>query len=377
MVASTKSQLWRLSLLALLFAQQSVFALLNIDGNRNQVFIFGGATLAYDSNIFAQRNGSSDTTETLNLGTNLKRNAGLITVDGTLSVDFLRYNHNTNFNATNPNLHVVFEKAAGRLTGSFTIDAFRSQQADTAVNLRTSSWNFPVGLNLRYPLNEKFYATSQSSFVKRDFVDNNTGLQNYRDFSEAVDGYYVYTSKLDLLAGYRVRFSRTALERSTDHDFYLGATGALLAKATGLVRVGYQVRQPEGGGTSYGQLSALAQVTWNVSRKLSTTLEISRDFSTTATSVSVDALTTALNGTYAMTRRFELNGSLAYGRNRFLGAGGDGRHDDFSSFTLGLSYGLNDNVKVLSSYTYFRNLSTLDEAEFDRQQFSVTVSGRY
>ena len=49
-----------LVVLALLCPQQSVFALLNIDGTRNQVFFFGSASYSYDSNIFAQSGGDGD-----------------------------------------------------------------------------------------------------------------------------------------------------------------------------------------------------------------------------------------------------------------------------------------------------------------------------
>ncbi len=39
--------------LALLTPPPHALALLNIDGTRNQVFVFGSATFGYDSNLFA------------------------------------------------------------------------------------------------------------------------------------------------------------------------------------------------------------------------------------------------------------------------------------------------------------------------------------
>jgi len=373
----TPKHILRLSFLALLLAQQSVFALLNIDGGRNQVFVFGSVGFAYDSNIFAQRGGPSDEVENLTLGGELNRRAGVIAVNSTLSVAFVRYSRHSDLNAVDPNLLVEMSKSSGRLTGSLSVNAYRTQQADSAVNLHTSSWNIPVTLNLRYPINEKFYATSQTTWQRRQFEDRNAGLSNYSDFSEGVDAFYVYTSKLDLLAGYRVRFARTDSGRTTDHNFSIGATGTVLPKVNGLVRFGYQTRLIDGTGQSFGQVSALGQLTWNATRKLAVTALLSRDFTTTATTVSVDAEAANLSATYTMTRRFQFETGISFGRNRFLDQGEADRVDDFFSWNAGASYSLNEHFKLSGSYTYFHNLSNLDVAEFNRQQFSVNVNSRF
>jgi hypothetical protein len=367
----------RLVLLALLLAQQSVFALLNFDGTRNQLFVFGSVALAYDSNIFAQPDAANDFTESLTVGTDIKRRAGLIAVNTTASVEFQRFNKHGDLNAINPSLLVVFEKSSGRLTGALTVNAYRTEQADSAVNLRTTSWVTPVDLSLRYPINEKFYATADTTYQQRRYVDNTAGLSNYRDFSEGIDGFYVYTSKLDFLGGYRVRFGRTDVARTTDHNFSIGATGGLLPKVTGLVRFGYQVRQVNGLGSSFDQFSALGQLTWNASRKLGVGAQFSRDFSTTATAISVDAATAAINANYTLTRRFEVQGSMGYGRNRYLGQTGSDRIDEFFSWNGSATYSLNEHLKFISSFSYFRNQSNLSQAEFNREQLSLTVSSRF
>jgi hypothetical protein len=370
-------QLLRLSILALLLAQQSVFALLNIDGTRNQVFVFGSLGIAYDSNIFAQNGGASDVIETLTAGTEINRRAGLISVGTTLSVAFARYNRHSDLNAINPSLTMEFTKTGGRLTGSLLLNAFRTEQADSAVNLRTTSWNIPVTLNLRYPLNEKFYATSQSIWQERRFDNTSNGLSNYSDVSEGLDGFYVYTSKLDLLAGYRVRFARTDAGRTTDQDFSVGATGALLPKVNGMVRFGVQNRRIDSTGESFNQVSALGQASWTATRKLTVVAVLSRDFNTTATAVSVDTLSTSLSGEYAMSRRIQFDTGFSFGRNRFLDQGQAARTDDFFSWNASATYSLNDHFKVASSLSFFHNQSDVDVAEFDRRQFSVTVSSRY
>ena len=65
--------------------------------------------------------------------------------------------------------------------------------------------------------------------------------------------YYIYTSKLDLSSGYRLRVSQTDGAGTTyDHWFNVGATGGLFAKLTGTIRVGYQFRE-EPTGEDFGQ----------------------------------------------------------------------------------------------------------------------------
>ena len=53
-------------------------ALINLDGQRNQLFIFGNATFGYDSNIFSEANGHGDYTVTGTVGAEIKRRAGII-----------------------------------------------------------------------------------------------------------------------------------------------------------------------------------------------------------------------------------------------------------------------------------------------------------
>ncbi|HEY4300433.1 MAG TPA: outer membrane beta-barrel protein [Candidatus Didemnitutus sp.] len=376
---ATHSQLKipRLLLLALLFAQQGVFALLNIDGERNQVFVFGSAGITYDSNLLAQRDAVSDTSENLSFGAEWQRRAGMISVDLTASITAYRYNAHSDLNAVDPNVGVAFTKTTGRLTGSFTVSAYRTQQADSAINLRTSSWNYPLELTLRYPINEKFYATSDTAAQNRQFEDHDIGVVDYLDFAEGLDGYYVYNSRVDLLAGYRVRFGRTDIDRTTDHDIHLGATGRIFPKVTGTVRFGFQQRQIRDSSQAYHEASAAVQLTWNATRKLSVDALISRDFNTTATSASVATLSTNLSATYGFSRRFQFGSGLGAGHNQFLDQSLSGRADNFFSWYFEGTYTMNDHLKVVSRYTFFDNQSNELLAEFDRNQFSILLSGRY
>jgi hypothetical protein len=353
-------------------------ALLNFDGTRNQLYVFGGVTYNYSSNIYAQADGPGDSSISVQAGTELKRKAGLIAVDFTAKVDFVRYQDYDDENSINPNFSLVFTKGTGRTTGSLSLAAYRETRSDSAVNLRTSTLNFPVALNVRYPIDEKFYLTSATEYARRNYEDNDA-LVDYTDFSEALDFYYTYSSKLDLLAGYRLRLSETSVYgRATDHWFNVGATGGLLAKLTGTVRVGYQLRNVESGSPDhFDNFNFLAGLNWPVLAKLSVAFNASRDFGTIATGEMVDTSALTLRATYSYSRKLQFNTGVSAGRNDFLGDTQDNRRDTYFSWDAGFVYQMNEHFQFGGSYIYFRNWSSLPIGDYENHGVSLNVSGRY
>lgn len=365
-----------LALALLLLLPQTGSALLNIDGTRNQVFVFGSASFGWDSNLFAENTGRGDYTFSAQTGVEIKRRAGIIGVNATGTLDYLGFGKYREQNAWNPSFSLELNKTTGRTTGALTVQAFRSSKADSAVNLRTQSWNFPLGLNLKYPINDNYYLSSQTNYLNRRYVDA-AGLTNFTDISEGVDIFYTWTSKTDLFAGYRIRYSETALGTSTDHSFSLGATGGLFAKMNGTIRAFYQLRRLGYTGESFNQVGASASVNWNLSQKVNLAGQIARDFNTAATGVTVDSSSTSLNAYYIFTRRFQANAGVSYGRNRFVGRNQPARQDDFFSWDLGASFTWNEHLKMGGSYTYLHNWSTLAFSDFERHGVTFDISSRF
>lgn len=354
-------------------------ALLNIDGTRNQVFVFGNVTLGYNSNIFAEAGGEGDATRSAQVGIELKRRAGIIAVNATAKLDYLTYNRYTGENSLNPSLSIDLNKTTGRTTGTFTVSAFRETRSDSAVNLRTSSWNFPVNLNLRYPVNDHLYLTSGTGYLRRTY-DDTAGLVDYRDISEAIDFFYVYTSKLDLLGGYRLRVGTTSLgTRTADHWFNVGATGGIYSKLSGTVRIGYQLRSVTGGpqNDDFRHFNAAVSLNWPLTRKLFLSTSLLRDFNTIATGASVDSTSAMLNAAYTYNRKLEFGANTAVGRNKFLGRDQLARADTFYTFGVNGRYNMSEHWQFGAAYTYFRNWSSINFADYDSHLFSVDVTSRY
>ncbi|MEO6995243.1 MAG: outer membrane beta-barrel protein [Lacunisphaera sp.] len=352
-------------------------ALLNFENSHTQVFVFGNVSFGYNSNIFSDSTQRGDSSITGEVGADFNRNAGLITVNGSAKLSYQRFITYTDQNALDPNFSIEFAKSTGRMTGSFSASVFRESRSDSAVNLRTNSWNIPLDLKLRYPVSERFYGTSDTGYLRRTYTDGDPELHSYHDYDEALDLFYIYTSKLDLLAGYRIRYSQATDGPDTyDHWFNLGATGAILAKLNGTVRFGYEIRDIDRG-ESFDHFNVLAALNWTVTRKLTLSSQISRDFNTIATGASVDSTVLALRANYAFTRKWEAEGGIAYGRNLFLTGSDQSRRDDFFSTDLGVHYKFNDHFRLAVSYTYLQNWSTLSFSDFNRNGFSVSLSSRF
>ncbi|MBA4136499.1 MAG: hypothetical protein C0518_04195 [Opitutus sp.] len=374
MFSRSAQSLVGLLVLALLFSQQSVFALLNIDGTRNQVFVFGTASYSYDSNVFAQTGGEGDSIFGASVGVEVKRRAGIIAVNGRAVLDYQKFSKFSDQTSWNPTFYLELNKTTGRTTGALTINAFRSSRADSAVNLRTQSWNFPLGLSLKYPVNDKLYVTTQTGYLKRSYVDT-VGLLSNTDYSQAVDLFYVFTSKLDLVGGYRIRVGTTELGTTTDHAFSVGATNGLLPKVNGTVRFGYQVRESDVTGDTYGQFTSTAALTWNATRNFTMNAAVSRDFSTTAVGGSVDTFSAIARGIYVFTRRYSAEAGVGYGRNKFVS--GTPRQDDFFSWDVGGTFRWSERFQLSGTYTSLTNWSTVSISDFTRTGYSFNVSSRF
>ncbi|WP_438483497.1 outer membrane beta-barrel protein [Oleiharenicola lentus] len=369
----------RLLLLVAAFwvASSPAWALLNIDGSRNQVFVFGSVTFGYSSNIFSESSNRGDYTTSAAVGVELKRRAGIIAVNSTFTLTYQGYAEYSDQSSWNPSFYIEFNKTTGRTTGAFTINAFRESRADSVLNTRTSSWNFPLGLNVKYPINDKLYVTSSTTYLRREYIDVAV-LSNLTDYSESVDLFYTRNEKQQWLAGYRIRVSQNDFTGdSYDHWFNVGIMEQILAKLHGSLRFGYQIRNTTRPRETFDQFNIVASLNWPVTRKFALGSQISRDFNTIATGATVESTSISLKGDYTFNRKFNMDASVAYGRNVFLGSLQPFRRDDFFTWDIGANYKFNEHLRVGASYTYYRNWSTVDLSDFVRRGFSVDISSRY
>lgn len=352
-------------------------ALLKFNEGRDQLFVTGSVSVGYDSNIFAASNGGGDLFTNSSLALEYARRAGMISVNGEAAWNLGSFASNASEDFANPALSLEFVKNTGRTTGSFTLGASRQSQADPTVNQRTDSWNYNAGLNWKYPVIERYSLAGSLGYGMVDYIDNSAGLTDLSTYMASTDLYYAYTSQRDLLGGYRIRLSDTSSGSQTiDHSFTAGVSGKILAKLNGTVRAGYQIRQ-ESSGRAYGSTTATASTTWAVSKKLSITGTVNKDFSTTATDSTVDTLSVNFDAQYALNNRWSLYSGLGGGQSDFLNGVDSDREDYYFTWSAGVNYSLNDHFKASLTYSYFQNWSNRSTSSFDRNSITLNLTSRW
>jgi len=366
--------------LALLGSQAR--AIVKFNDGHDEIFITGAAGIAYDSNIYADATATGDTLFNESLVIDYQRKAGLLGVNGNLGWSFGQFAHNSSENYADPHARAEITKGTGRTTGSLTLGAQRQSRTEYALNLRTVSYNYDAGLNVKYPIIERYSVSGQLGYNYQDYV-NNPNLFDIRTYTAGGDLYYVYTSQRDILGGYRLRVTDTTNStRSYDHAFTLGTTGKLLPKLNGTVRLGYQFRQTDRNNVdrqdkTFSAFTTNASATWTVSKRFTVTGIASRDFTTLATDTNVDNTAAALNASFATTARITLFGGAGIGHLRYLGTLSNGRRDTYVTGNLGTSYALNDHLKITLSGLWYKNWSKLDQADYVRRTISLLVTSRW
>lgn len=354
--------------------------LLELDEGRDQVTISASYGISYDSNLYAHAGSEGDTNQSLTFATNYDRRAGLISVNASVSVTSARFAKFSNQDYTNPSVSLEFDKTKGRLTGAFTLSGQRESRSDEAANLFANSWHYTSALRLRYPINDRYYLTSLSDFSLRDYQQNNV-LFDLSSFAEAVDVFYVYTSKLDLQGGYRIRFGSARGGTNTqDSAVTLGATGGLLPKLNGSLRLGYQWRTETGtGGGRYGSLTSNFSLAWPLTKRTTFNFQASKDFTTAATDVSVDSTGAELSASIKPNARLKVvfTAGVGYNDSQYLGIRGAGRRDHALLFNANLSVPIKTHFSASISYEYSNNDSNVAYSVYGRHTASFNLSAHY
>ncbi len=355
-------------------------AILELNEGRDRFVVNADYGVTYDSNHFEHSGSEGDYNQSLSVGADYVRRAGLIGVDASVSVTTARFRKFSADDFTNPSFALDFTKGKGRLTGSFRLSAQRESRGEVVVNLWTNSWHYGSNLTLRYPFSDRYYVTSTSAYDLRDYLQS-SALFDLASYSEGLDAFYVYSSKLDLLGGYRIRWGDAqGGTRSLDQAVTMGATGGILPKLSGSIRAGYQWRNETGaGGGNYGSFTTNVSLAWPVTKQITFNGQVSEDFMTSATDVSVDTTGLTLTASFKPNTRLKvaLETSASYLVNRFLGIRGAGREDWATEFTADLSIPIKTHLAVALSYGYTDNHSNVAFAQFARHTAALKLSAHY
>ncbi len=127
-------------------------ALVTLNDSKDHIYVDMSIAVSRDSNIFASSDNAGDFVYSTSLSVNYQRRAGWIGVNAGMSMAASRFGENTSENFSNPSYSIELNKKSGRTTGALTLSAARESRADSAVNVRNTSWNYNLGLNVKYPM---------------------------------------------------------------------------------------------------------------------------------------------------------------------------------------------------------------------------------
>lgn len=358
--------------------------LVTFNDGHDHIYVTGTIGVAYDSNIFANNVGDDDFIYTATLLGEYARRAGWIAVNGSVELTASRFSSHEEENFDNPKFDLEFTKSGGRTTGSLTLTAAKENRVDPFVNVRNESWNYAAGLNVKYPVIDRYALAGSVSYSLTDYTDNSLYV-DLRSYSASADLFYALNKERDLVAGYRFRENQGLANTSTiDHAFTVGLKGRIVRGYNGSLRFGYQTRKPDNSrDNSFNSWTGSASVTHAFGKRFSLTGDVGKDFSTTATNVSIDTLNSSLDGQYTFNARWNAHAGIGYTRARFLGSAGtivpSGRQRQDSTFRAdaGAGYSPNEHLKVSLNYTWAENWSTLQYSDFIRRGWSLTVSSRW
>jgi len=373
------------AVMAAAFCVPRARALVSLEDGRDHLYVDGSVEMGYDSNVFANAQSGGSMLVEGTLEADFTRRAGLIGVDATASLTFARYANFRDQDYVDPKVTAELTKQTGRTTGSLIVSVQREDRADVDVNTRDVSWNYDLGLNFQYPVIERYSISGSLDCNYADY-QNQQLFTNLATYTGNLFLYYIVNEQRDFFIDYRARYSDLANGTADiDNSLSAGLNGKVVGPFNGSLSGGYTVRSTSGGPDTgdYGDFTASGAVTWNMSRRMTLTADLSRDFSTTATAQSIDSTSLDLTFKDSFTKKASASIEGSAGQSRFLGVeglvapGGVRRVDNFVSVNTSYFYTINEHLKVSINYIYFRNWSTLAYAEFPRQQVNLSLSSHW
>jgi hypothetical protein len=355
-------------------------ALVNLNDGRDVVFVSGTYGIGFDSNVFTRAAGKQSMTQNVSVSADYTRQAGVIGLNVNVGASASQFESIRGQDFTDPNIAISLRKRHGRTTGALNLTAARESQPDPDVGERTRSWNYTAGLDLRYPVNDRYYLTNNLKFSSRSYLAGNK-YADLRHYTDSVALNYIYTSKLDLNAAYSLGISDSSRDtKAYDHSLTVGASGAILAKLSGTIRVGGQRRNSEStivGKETFDSFTSGTSLKWLFSRKLSLAFDLEVDNAMTATDLSVNRATSGLHATFSLTNKLTASAGTSYTVSDYLGTAAAGRKDETLQFNASLGAALTTRLRTSLGYDYSVNYSTLSAADYERHSLNLSLTANY
>lgn len=377
---------WPTLLLLWALATPSAHALLNFNDGTDLVFVSGTYTIGFDTNVFTRAVSKQSTTQSASVSIDYSRVAGVITVNANVAASAGSFGNIKGQDFADPSVMVSFRKRYGRTTGSLSLTGRRESQPDPDAGQRTHDAYYSTNLDVRYPVNDRYYFTNAVGYSGKGYL-NQPAFSDLFTLTDSFAINYVYDSKLDLNGGYTISLSDTSKNtHAADQSLTIGAAGSILPKLSGTIHVGGEQRSVDsniGGHEKFTSFTSGTSVKWLFSRRLSFNGQLTDDFSTTSTDISVNRASAAVHGTASVSTRYICSAGVTYTISSYLGKAGRiantaiNRRDELFQFDASIGVAITTHIRTTLAYVYMLNTSNESSASFTRQSLALTIAATY
>ena len=261
----------------------------------------------------------------------------------------------------------------------------RASIANEDLNTRTRSNNFAFDGSLQNLFSEKLGYRVTGSYNDSRYLTE--GYADVLSYTAGMDGVYMYSPKLTVVAGYDYRESWTENRPSqlgsdpSSHDDRLsvGLEGQLLPKVSGTLNVGWVKRSfdtaaRDGSSALYFDTG----LKWIPREKTSVTLNASQDYGLTAAAQSSKIGAITLGVRQVLNAQWTVDGSASVSHAAYEGADALlSRRDDSYRVKTRATYAWTTNISVEFSVGYANVDSTNSISTYDRVEAGVGLTATF
>ena len=371
-------------------------------GDSVDVFFNGSSSLEWQSNVFSDERGAVDDYKyTVSPGFEINVGRGLSNADLSIITryDIVRFDKVTDLDNELFHIKAVGSYAGSRLTvnGLVSYDENQSNGADGNDNQKgklSASETTAANLNGEYTLSPKFSFGAGVNYNKREYKESSSA--DRESYTVPLDIFYELTPKVDLSIGYT--YTSTEVSRTLSgvngvdgydkeqHFVNVGARGDLLPKLNGSFKIGFNTMDSDDPLTvednvlgrsdrdSSSSLGLDASFTYLATAKVSTNLNLNRNFDVAGQGESTEATRVDLSANYSINTRFTATANLGYTLREYVDSK---REDDNYRTGLSLSYVPNEYWRFSTGYNYTENDSNSDGQSYEAHVINVSASLRY
>jgi len=372
----------RLALITASLATASQAAPFMAIGDSAELFLTGSLGVRYDDNIFLAKSKTNDTIFNITPGLELDfgKNSQL---QGSLTLNYSweTYSDNSNLNTDLLGSDFVSKYDDGKMKLGFNAGYHELNQNNADVRVANGLVRrdiFSLGANGEVEISQITAVGAAISYNNENY--KRVGYTDSESVTIPLNFYYKWTPKVDLSVGYTYTdYSVDFGQDSKDHFFNVGARGEFSPKFTGKLAVGLLTRKLDGADPTTGKrggdestFGIDSSFSYEVTPKTSLQFGASNMYGTSPQGQQQRNLT--VNG-MVMTKideQWSVNAGLSWRSIDYFT-----RTDDYYELTLGGTYVVSSNIRIIGGYTYRQYDSDISASEFKNNVFSISAFLRY